>query len=145
MRTPRCRLAMASSNEVPKPSPELRLRPSHKWEGDSRCELIWRRVRRQKMWVMVRLSARNAARVARRRSCLKRRELQAESAESPCYALKTLHQSSCNSGGSYRGVTRFRFENGNAKFCCTDFCPSCVFRAATGSENSLQFWRSEVP
>jgi hypothetical protein len=33
-------LAMASSNEVPKPSPELRLRPSHKWEGDSRCELI---------------------------------------------------------------------------------------------------------
>jgi hypothetical protein len=36
--------AMASSNEVPKPSPELRLRPSHKWEGDSRCELIWRRV-----------------------------------------------------------------------------------------------------
>jgi hypothetical protein len=44
---------MASSNEVPKPSPELRLRPSHKWEGDSRCELIWRRVRRQKMWVMV--------------------------------------------------------------------------------------------
>jgi hypothetical protein len=37
---PRCRLAMASSNEVPKPSPELRLRPSHKWEGDSRRELI---------------------------------------------------------------------------------------------------------
>jgi hypothetical protein len=49
---PRCRLAMASSNEVPKPSPELRLRPSHKWEGDSRCESIWRRVRRFEMWVM---------------------------------------------------------------------------------------------
>jgi hypothetical protein len=43
---------MTSSNEVPEPSPELTLRPSHKWEGDSRCELIWRRVRRQKMWVM---------------------------------------------------------------------------------------------
>jgi hypothetical protein len=50
---------MASSNEVPKPSPELRLRPSHKWEGDSRCELIWRRVRRQKMWVMVRSNTRD--------------------------------------------------------------------------------------
>ena len=28
--TLRCRLAMASSNKVPKPSPELRLRPSQK-------------------------------------------------------------------------------------------------------------------
>jgi hypothetical protein len=28
--TLRCRLAMASSNEVPKPSPELRLRPFQK-------------------------------------------------------------------------------------------------------------------
>ena len=50
---PRCRLTMASSNEVPKPSPELRLRPSQKREGDSRCELIWKRVRRFEMWVMV--------------------------------------------------------------------------------------------
>jgi hypothetical protein len=31
--TPRRRLAMASSNEVPKPSPELRLRPSQKKGG----------------------------------------------------------------------------------------------------------------
>jgi|GEM_PF-4374350 hypothetical protein len=45
---PECRLAVASSNEVPKPSPEPNLNDpdsdppidGHKWEGDSRCELI---------------------------------------------------------------------------------------------------------